>query len=466
MRKTIDAIAARGVLVALIGAFLVFAASASAEAKGEPQGTRAEAGLIAPGSGYGEPNGSPSVRALQQRLVRAGERPGPVDGRFGPLTEAAVKRFQEGQGLAVDGIVGPVTAAALSSQAVVIAPGSGYGEPNGSPSVRALQKQLLRAGERPGPLDGRFGSLTEAAVKRFQGRHGLAVDGIVGEATGGMLASRFAAQAPERSQARAPRPEGPTAKPEPRAKAEPKPIKESRPARVGKAKPTSNPDDSGFELPDWMAGLAMAAVLALLLAGALALAKRRGGALALALGRPARRRHAGAHIDEALLTAPLRPGSSAPEALLSALRRSRPPQAERLDWRRRAAEVPAEARGGPNGSSVLDHASVSGPEGGVNGGEPGEHTRKGLQAPRNGRPRGRPALADDPELVERISQMRAQGMTLQAIADRLNEEGVPTVRGGVEWRPSSVRGGLGSKGKGRAQIGSLPGRAESPGEEH
>ena len=30
-------------------------------------------------------------------------------------------------------------------------------------------------------------------------------------------------------------------------------------------------------------------------------------------------------------------------------------------------------------------------------------------------------------------------MTLQAIADVLNEEGVPTLRGGAMWRPSSVQ---------------------------
>ena len=105
----------------------------------------------------------------------------------------------------------------------------------------------------------------------------------------------------------------------------------------------------------------------------------------------------------------------------------------------------ADAPGLSNGTSALDQASISAPEGAVNGGEPAEHTRNGLHPPRNGRPRRRPALADNPELVERIVRMRAQGMTLQAIADRLNEEGVPTVRGGAEWRPSSVRSGLGYK---------------------
>jgi hypothetical protein len=44
-----------------------------------------------------------------------------------------------------------------------------------------------------------------------------------------------------------------------------------------------------------------------------------------------------------------------------------------------------------------------------------------------------------PELYERISRMREDGMTLQAIADVLNEEGVPTMRGGAMWRPSSVQ---------------------------
>jgi hypothetical protein len=34
-------------------------------------------------------------------------------------------------------------------------------------------------------------------------------------------------------------------------------------------------------------------------------------------------------------------------------------------------------------------------------------------------------------------------MTLQAIADQLNAEGVPTLRGGAKWRPSSIQATLG-----------------------
>ncbi|MGO9903472.1 MAG: hypothetical protein ACLP0J_28175 [Solirubrobacteraceae bacterium] len=39
--------------------------------------------------------------------------------------------------------------------------------------------------------------------------------------------------------------------------------------------------------------------------------------------------------------------------------------------------------------------------------------------------------------------MRAGGDTLQAIADRLNDDAVPTVRGGSCWRPSSVQAAAG-----------------------
>ncbi len=70
----------------------------------------------------------------------------------------------------------------------------------------------------------------------------------------------------------------------------------------------------------------------------------------------------------------------------------------------------------------------------------GERTRRGLEAARSrGGTQSRTAVADVPELQDRIARMRADGMTLQAIADVLNEEGVPTLRGGAMWRPSSVQ---------------------------
>jgi DNA invertase Pin-like site-specific DNA recombinase len=73
-----------------------------------------------------------------------------------------------------------------------------------------------------------------------------------------------------------------------------------------------------------------------------------------------------------------------------------------------------------------------------------EQTKKGLAAARARRAStGRPAVEDLPALKERIVEMRKEGMTLQAIADQLNAEGVPTLRGGAEWRPSSVQAAAG-----------------------
>ena len=71
-------------------------------------------------------------------------------------------------------------------------------------------------------------------------------------------------------------------------------------------------------------------------------------------------------------------------------------------------------------------------------------TRRGLAKGRaTGSVRGRPAVSHRPELVERIAAMRAANMTLSAIAEQLNAEGVPTLRGGKKWRPSSIQGALG-----------------------
>jgi DNA invertase Pin-like site-specific DNA recombinase len=71
-------------------------------------------------------------------------------------------------------------------------------------------------------------------------------------------------------------------------------------------------------------------------------------------------------------------------------------------------------------------------------------TRAGMADVRaNGRHIGPLAVRDRPELADRITDMRATGMTMQAIADRLNSERVPTLRGGTMWRPSSVQAALG-----------------------
>lgn len=82
-------------------------------------------------------------------------------------------------------------------------------------------------------------------------------------------------------------------------------------------------------------------------------------------------------------------------------------------------------------------------------------TKDALSALRaSGRQAGRPAVADRPELTARILALREAGHTYQAIADTLNAEGVPTLRGAPAWRVSSVQAACGYRRP--------PGRRKSP----
>jgi peptidoglycan hydrolase-like protein with peptidoglycan-binding domain len=197
-----------GIAVALMAALAVAALPSTAVAQAATKAQAPTATLLVLGAGYDQPRGSSHVRRLQRRLRLAGESPGPIDGRFGSLTEAAVRRFQLRRGLAADGIAGPDTRAALRRAAALLAVGAGYTKAAGSARVRSLQRQLRRVGAKPGPIDGRFGPRTENAVVRFQRDEGLAADGVVGQATRGALERRLASKPsktkPTRTPTRAP----------------------------------------------------------------------------------------------------------------------------------------------------------------------------------------------------------------------------------------------------------------------
>jgi peptidoglycan hydrolase-like protein with peptidoglycan-binding domain len=122
-----------------------------------------------------------AVRQLQVALKELGHDPGPIDGQFGPQTEAAVKAFQQQRGIAVDGVVGPVTWVNIDEAAEFDEPTLREGS-TGLP-VRRAQKRLTLGGYDVGGVDGIFGARTEAGVRAFQQASGLAVDGIVGPHT-------------------------------------------------------------------------------------------------------------------------------------------------------------------------------------------------------------------------------------------------------------------------------------------
>src|SRR4051812_33877072 len=119
MKTTIRFTTARVAAGLMAAAVLLVALPSAAQAADSRVAALATAPL-ARGSGYEFPNGSHQVRVLQRQLRRLGQRPGPIDGLFGPLTEGAVLRFQRRDGLRVDGLVGPTTATHLDRRMAAV----------------------------------------------------------------------------------------------------------------------------------------------------------------------------------------------------------------------------------------------------------------------------------------------------------------------------------------------------------
>lgn len=124
-----------------------------------------------------------AVSVLQQRLTELGYYSGPISGFFGELTESAVIQFQQNRGLAADGIVGPTTTEALRRAPSSNASSGSLTRESSGQAVTDLQRRLQTLGYYDGPITGFYGSMTEAAVRRFQAAQGLAVDGIAGPST-------------------------------------------------------------------------------------------------------------------------------------------------------------------------------------------------------------------------------------------------------------------------------------------
>ena len=86
---------------------------------------------------------SAAVQSLQLTLAQHGFPSGPIDGRYGPRVEAAVRRFQRSVGLTADGAAGPSTLAALS-------------RPSRQAPFLLAWPLLARAGDRFGLRGNRF----------------------------------------------------------------------------------------------------------------------------------------------------------------------------------------------------------------------------------------------------------------------------------------------------------------------
>ncbi|MGG3822730.1 peptidoglycan-binding protein [Geobacillus thermodenitrificans] len=135
------------------------------------------------------------VKVLQQRLKQLGYFKYPeITGYFGTVTEAAVKQFQQANGLKVTGKADAVTIERLrqavskqttttSSSPVTLKIGSRGSE------VSELQKNLKLLGYFTYPTaTGYYGTITADAVRRFQKDNGLPATGSVDSTTLGRIA--------------------------------------------------------------------------------------------------------------------------------------------------------------------------------------------------------------------------------------------------------------------------------------
>ena len=133
---------------------------------------------------------SPQTAALQIGLRAHGFDPGPVDGVSGPLTRRALLAFQRKRGLVCDGKLDRKTRRALGQRGAPLLGQRQLAVGAVGWDVAVLEFRLRRHGLPRRAVDGRFTRTTAAALRRYQGRHALASDGIAGPQTYRSLAGR------------------------------------------------------------------------------------------------------------------------------------------------------------------------------------------------------------------------------------------------------------------------------------
>jgi peptidoglycan hydrolase-like protein with peptidoglycan-binding domain/DNA invertase Pin-like site-specific DNA recombinase len=402
---------------------------------------KAEAPPLVPGAGYGQPGGSRQVREVQRKLRALGQRPGPVDGMYGPRTRAAVERFQRAADRPATGVLTSAAALALArterGQSRAAAPTDGAGQ-DGSRAGEPTQRTAgLPEIERSSPQRADAEATDEGEPTSLLPWAAAALALLV---VGGLLAAwaRRRRSSPEA-----------TGVPAVRTTPKPRPSNGQAPAapEAGRRSPEDialgylsvrGPEGQNEqEIREQMAAIEAACrnhglqLTEVVRDSAEAGADRPG--IAHAMDRLA------AGEASCMVVAELgRLSHSAPEVgtIVESLRRR--------DTRLVTATegLDTSTRSGAEAADKLVSLSAAtdrppSPRAGN-----GKQKRPARPAERASH-RAPPDEYDVPALKERIQSMRESGMTLQAIADRLNAENVPTIRGGVKWRPSSVQAAAG-----------------------
>ena len=183
---------------------------------------------------YGLGDKDEVIETYQQILFELGYLTYPPDGVFGKQTQNAVRRFQEENGLIVDGCLAKSTVDLLKSgtcDPFVFTVGT-----EGT-DVQHIQERLAYYGYLgKSQVTGYYGDKTQAAVKSFQSRNGIKADGAVGYKTIQVLLRDDAKKAPATPKPATPKP---TKKPSTSSK----PTATPKPGTTPKPTATPKPDD-------------------------------------------------------------------------------------------------------------------------------------------------------------------------------------------------------------------------------
>ena len=178
------------------------------------KGTAVKIKTLSPAAGVSirKGNTGDAVGALQTVLTTLGYYKGEINNTYDAATISAVKAFQKKNGMTADGIVGQATRKLLASSSAIPADATATPAPTPTPTpaptynvptvtvkrnsqgedAKTVQKRLKELGYYKGNIDGKFGSNSVNALKKFQTANGLEADGAAGQATYSVL---FAVQA-------------------------------------------------------------------------------------------------------------------------------------------------------------------------------------------------------------------------------------------------------------------------------
>ena len=124
---------------------------------------------------------------LQIVLKNYGYYPFKIDGKFGPVSKKALINFQENNNLQSDGILGKNTCTVLINKTKVIKNKASTVSVRNislpSEKIKNIQKSLKDLSLYSGDVDGLNGVNTTNAIKAFQSKAGLVVDGLIGPKT-------------------------------------------------------------------------------------------------------------------------------------------------------------------------------------------------------------------------------------------------------------------------------------------